>query len=88
MTPIEDLCKGMPEEFMEFVKYSRELQFTDTPKYNNIIGLFEQAKKQAGFDSSTNIFCWTKMLEKEKKEELAEIEKDRAQTAKKDKAGL
>ena len=45
MTPIEELCKGMPEQFLEFVKYSRSLEFKEQPDYDKIIGCFEACKK-------------------------------------------
>ena len=45
MTPIEELCKGMPEQFLEFVKYARGLEFKEKPNYDKIIGMFEDCKK-------------------------------------------
>ena len=55
---------------MEFLAYARGLEFTDAPDYNKIIGLFETAKRNAGFDMSTDSFCWTKILDKERKQEM------------------
>jgi hypothetical protein len=52
---------------MEFLAYARGLEFTSAPDYNKIIGLFESAKRQAGFDISTDNMCWSKILEKERK---------------------
>ena len=66
MTPIEELCKGMPEQFLEFVKYARGLEFKEKPNYDKIIKMFEDCKKEAGFDPAVTNFCWLKILEKEK----------------------
>ena len=39
VTP-EELCKDLPKEFSEFLKYVRNLDFEQTPDYNYIRGLF------------------------------------------------
>lgn len=40
-TSLDDLCKGQPSEFKEYMTYSRGLGFTDTPNYKYLIGLFQ-----------------------------------------------
>ena len=37
---LEELCANDPKEFLEFMKYSRELAFTADPDYAYCIGLF------------------------------------------------
>ena len=32
-TTLDELCEGLPEEFKEFIKYSRELEFEQEPDY-------------------------------------------------------
>ena len=32
-TNIDDLCRGAPKEFGEFLKYCRNLEFDETPDY-------------------------------------------------------
>ena len=30
---LDELCKGLPEEFKKFIKYSREWEFEQKPDY-------------------------------------------------------
>lgn len=75
---VDELCKGHPEEFKEFMNYCRKLGFTEDPDYKYLIGLFEGCMKRNGFDPKLPDFIWTKnrlVLEKEalKKELLGVI---------------
>ena len=36
VTPIETLCRGLPEEIMEFFTYSRSIEFEDEPDYQKL----------------------------------------------------
>ena len=38
---LEELCKGTPDVFLQFMQYCRSLAFTQDPDYKYIIGLFE-----------------------------------------------
>jgi len=51
-TPIEMLCKGMPDEFAIYLKTVRELAFTAEPNYEFLKNLFRGllAKKGWTFD--------------------------------------
>ena len=40
------LCQGLPDEFKQYFKYVRELQFTEEPKYDFLLGLFNSAMKK------------------------------------------
>jgi hypothetical protein len=65
---VDELCKGYPEEFKEFMNYCRKLSFTDDPDYKYMIGLFEGCMKKNGFDPKVPDFIWNKnrlYLEKE-----------------------
>lgn len=65
---VDELCKGLPEEFKEYMNYCRKLQFTDEPDYKYLIGLFEGCMKKNGFDPKVPDFIWNKnrlFLEKE-----------------------
>ena len=42
----EILCAGLPDEFKEYFKYVRELQFTEEPKYEFLLGLLGNAMKK------------------------------------------
>ena len=68
---VDELCKGYPEEFKEFMNYCRKLQFTEDPDYKFMIGLFENCMKKNGwdpYDPKGPDFIWNKnrlFLEKE-----------------------
>ena len=64
---MDELCKGYPDEFKDFMGYCRKLTFTDDPDYKYIIGLFEGCMKKNGFDPKVPDFVWNKnRLELEK----------------------
>ena len=65
---VEELCKGHPEEFKEFMLYCRKLTFTEDPDYKYIYGLFEGCMKKNGIDPKVPDFIWNKnrfLIEKE-----------------------
>jgi len=65
---VEDLCKGYPEEFREYMNYCRKMGFSEDPDYKYMIGLFEGCMKKNGFDPKVPDFIWNKnrlVLEKE-----------------------
>lgn len=41
-TTVEKLCKGYPKQFEAYLKYTRNLGFTETPNYNYLISLFDK----------------------------------------------
>jgi hypothetical protein len=57
---LEDLCKGYPEEFKEFMEYCRKLSFEEDPDYKYILGLFEGCMKKNGWDPKVPDFIWNK----------------------------
>ena len=64
-TTPETLCKGLPEEFAEFVRYTRNLGFEEDPKYDYLKGLFTTIliKNQQKIDFN---FFWIVKKEREK----------------------
>ena len=40
------LCQGLPDEFKQYFKYVRELQFTEEPNYELLLGLLNNAMKK------------------------------------------
>ena len=40
------LCRGIPQEFAEYLNYTKNLKFDETPDYKFIKGLFTRAMKQ------------------------------------------
>ena len=39
-TNIDDLCKGFPQEMATYLRYARELQFSEKPDYEYCRNLF------------------------------------------------
>ena len=40
-TSIHELCSGLPNEFKEYMKYCRKLEFSENPDYDYLMTLFE-----------------------------------------------
>lgn len=57
---LEDLCKGFPDEFKEYMEYCRKLKFEEDPDYKYILGLFESCMKKNGWDPKVPDFIWNK----------------------------
>ncbi|KAF8895453.1 CK1/CK1 protein kinase [Infundibulicybe gibba] len=53
----EDLCKGMPEEFEEFLRYCRRLKFQDCPDYAKWADEFRALARDEGFTGG-DAFIW------------------------------
>ena len=48
-TSAKDLCSGFPNEFENFVSYTRNLQFTEVPNYNYLRNLLKTIITKLGF---------------------------------------
>lgn len=53
----EDLCRGLPPEFEEFLRYCRRLNFTDKPDYARWIEEFKSLAVESGFPEEDD-FIW------------------------------
>lgn len=49
-TPLEVLCKDIPQEFRDFLVYSRNLEFEDEPDYNHLKNLFTGLMAKEGYE--------------------------------------
>jgi casein kinase 1 len=56
-TPIDELCKGYPEEFAIYLKYVRKLGFEETPDYDFLRELFAKVVRQDG-GSDDKLYDW------------------------------
>ena len=72
----ETLCKDLPEEFAEFIRYARNLKFEECPKYDYLKSLFTNIliKNQQKIDFN---FFWIVKKEKEKNERKNEDDKSK-----------
>eukprot|EP01017_Pseudomicrothorax_dubius_P045378 TRINITY_DN783_c0_g1_i6.p1 TRINITY_DN783_c0_g1~~TRINITY_DN783_c0_g1_i6.p1 ORF type:complete len:333 (+),score=76.02 TRINITY_DN783_c0_g1_i6:3-1001(+) len=68
-TPIEVLCKGLPQEFAEFLKYARELGFEEKPDYERLRTLLKTCAERnlVRFDAA---FDWSHQGEKRTMKDL------------------
>ena len=45
-TSIRELCQGLPKEFIDYMKYCRQLRYIEKPDYNYLINLFVKLMKK------------------------------------------
>jgi casein kinase 1 gamma len=60
-TLIEVLCEGFPEEFAQYLRYARRLDFFETPDYEHCYNLFKTVLERSGFTYDAE-FDWTPKL--------------------------
>ena len=65
-TPLEELCKDAPQQFLQFLRYSRQLRFEDEPDYDLCRGWFREVMEQHNYDYDWN-FDWVVKRELETK---------------------
>lgn len=53
----EDLCRGLPNEFEEFLRYCRRLKFAECPDYDRWVEEFKELAKEEGY-SGNDDFIW------------------------------
>ena len=53
----EKLCLGLPNEFCEYIKYVKKLQFEEEPNYKYLKGLFLNFLNKNGIENDLN-FSW------------------------------
>ena len=53
----EDLCRGLPEEFEEFLRYTRGLSFTEGPNYKKWVERFRELAEDEGY-TKIDDFIW------------------------------
>jgi casein kinase 1 len=53
----EDLCRGLPSEFEEFLRYCRRLKFQETPNYAMWVEEFHNLALEQGYPGSED-FIW------------------------------
>jgi hypothetical protein len=56
--PIEELCDGLPNAFVEYISYTRSLGFKDKPDYAHLRKLFRRLFNTEKFKYD-NVFDWT-----------------------------
>jgi len=54
-TPLEDLCRGFPEEFRQYLQYARTLGFAERPDYLMMRSLFQAVRLRVESQDQQNI---------------------------------
>ena len=73
-TSSEDLCKAFPEEFREFVEYTRNLEYIEQPDYNMLRNKFVNLVSKKIGESFDYIYDWTTESDlKKRKDEINEL---------------
>jgi len=57
-TPLEELCRGQPHEFKEFMDYCRQLKFEQEPNYKICFTIFESCMARHQFDGKIMDYTW------------------------------
>ena len=66
-TSLDELCKGLPKEFKDFIKYSRDLEFEQEPDYNYLNKLLLNVGNKNGINIDKVKYDWEIKNEKLKK---------------------
>lgn len=69
-TSLDELCKGHPNEFKEYMEYCRQLDFKDDPDYKYLIRLFENVMQRENLDPKQMDFTWKENRLTKAKEDL------------------
>ena len=64
----EELCYGLPSEFVSYMKYVKSLEFEQDPDYNYIKGLFISILSKSDVPRNINFFWINNNKKKEKRE--------------------
>ena len=63
-TSEENLCKGLPIEFISYMKYVKHLEFEEDPDYKYLNGLFLSILSKNEFGNNLNFFWMSKQKSK------------------------
>ena len=72
-TNLDELCEGTPEEFKEFFKHAKNLEFEEKPDYDYLNGLLLKAAKTRGINLDEVEYDWEILFKKNKESEERSI---------------
>ncbi|EAR98924.2 casein kinase I (macronuclear) [Tetrahymena thermophila SB210] len=67
-TPIQELCLGFPNEFIEYYNYVGKLSFEEKPDYSYCQSLFRQCFQKMGYEKDSN-FDWIIIVNERKQQQ-------------------
>ena len=81
----EDICRGLPEEFAEYIKYCKGLNFEQEPDYEKLRNLFKQVLiknnkdifSEFSFNQKINVIKYLNYKTKGKNDDLSTISKEK-----------
>lgn len=59
----EDLCKGLPTQVTDYMRYVKQLGFEQTPDYKYLINLFRSILQSLSYTSDLIVFSWIRMAD-------------------------
>ena len=62
----EDLCKSLPKQMVDFMKYVKHLEFEQEPDYNYLRNLFKSILKRLYDSNEKLLFSWIKLADASK----------------------
>ena len=65
--PTEDLCKFLPKQMTDFMKYIKQLEFEQEPDYNYLRNLLKSILKEVNGTNSQLLFSWIRLSDLQKK---------------------
>jgi serine/threonine protein kinase len=68
-TTPEQLCKGLPEEFIKYIQYCKKLKFEEDPDYNYLRSLFTSVLMKNNLKNDYNFFWVIKLSDSKLKKE-------------------
>ena len=60
-TTPEELCKNLPDEMTEYIRYAKKLEFEQEPNYNYLRKLFKSILKRIHKTKDQLVFSWIKL---------------------------
>ena len=69
-TPLEELCKGYPSIFKDYMEYCRQLKFEQEPNYSYLINMLENCMQKHNFDQKVIDYSWKQNRLVKEKEQL------------------
>lgn len=57
-TTVEQLCRGCPIEFHQYMHYSKNLKFEEAPDYKYMMKLFTSLAEKENIDLHDNMYDW------------------------------
>ena len=86
---LEELCEGLPEDFITFIQYARELEFEERPDYDYLKNLIKIMSEENQLTFDYNQLDWLGTIEnideEQKEDKNNEIENDKNKEKENDK---